>query len=111
MADEDFIHTNFRSNGLVEGMVLFENDGLGEWGVFQLKERGMVSAWHEMIERYLHTEREAVAALARLYPAEELEMRLSLYDNAVIDSQGNTVFYLILTEAQKHQALAALGFA
>ncbi len=110
-ADEDFIRTNFGNEGLKEGAVFFERDGIGEWGVFELEDRAAALAFQENVRQYLQIEREAVESLAQLYPAEELDARLSLYENAVVDSQNVTVYYLLLSHAEQGQILAALGFS
>jgi hypothetical protein len=109
-ADEDFIQTNFSNSGsLCGGLVFFgDEDTAGEWGVFLADSAAHAAACEAQLREYLQTEREAIASLASLYPAQELQERLALYENATVGSSGTTVYYFALNKELRTRALRAL---
>ena len=109
-ADEDFTADHIGSpSSLEEGVVCFGADGkTREFGVFQLTDRSKAAEFKESLRSYLKSEKEALSSLAELYPAEEIEVRLSLYENATVGSEGMLVYYFVLDEKETAKALQAL---
>ena len=66
------------------------------------------SGFKESLRDYLRNEQEALSSLAELYPAEELEERLALYENATVGSEGMLVYYFVLDKKETQKALEAL---
>ncbi len=109
-ADEDFIADNLGSPAyLEEGTVCFDTGtNAREFGVFRLKDRTKANEFKEAVRTYLQNESEALASLAELYPAEELEARLALYQNATVGNEGMLVFYFVLDKKETAKAMEAL---
>lgn len=110
LADADFTADNIGSPAyLEEGAVCFGAEGkTREFGVFRLSDRTKAAEFKESLRTYLQNERKALASLADLYPAEELEERLALYENATVGSEGMLVYYFVLDEKETAKALEAL---
>ena len=110
MADEDFTADHIGSpTYLEESAICFAAEGkTREFGVFRLADNSQASEYKQIIRAYLQNEREALSSLAELYPAEEIEERLALYDNATVGSEGMLVYYFVLDKAETQRALAAL---
>jgi hypothetical protein len=110
LADEDFAALNFGEiEGVEAAMICFDSgNDTREIGVFRLNDRRLAGKAKEKIEKYLKTEENALASLAHLYPAEELERRLSLYKNATVGSEGMLLYYFVLEPKDAQKALAAL---
>ena len=108
--DEDFTQTNFGTPAyLDEGVVCFgEGEKTQEIGIFLLRDRSKAKEFKGLLQQYLQREAEALSSLAALYPAEELEKRLSLYENATVGSEGMLVWYFVLEGADTQKALDAL---
>ena len=106
-ADEAFVEANFDAGSLAFHTVLFENDGAyGEIGVFSAKD-GKAVALEEAVRAYLAREAEAIRSLASLYPADELEARLSCYEKAIVGREGQLVYYFALPLEQAQRAFSA----
>ena len=95
-ADEDFAKTNFGDHATGPSAVFFEEDGIGEWGMFVVGDAAKSAALKAELRAYLATQRDAVQSLAELYPGEELQHRLSLYENASVGGDGGLVWYFAL---------------
>ena len=110
LADEDFTADNIGSPAyLAESAVCFGAEGKSrEFGVFRLSDRTKAAEFKQSLRIYLQNEREALSSLAHLYPAEELEERLSLYENATVGSEGMLVYYFVLDQKETEKALEAL---
>ena len=110
LADADFTADNIGTPAyLEEGAVCFGAEGkTREFGVFRLSDRTKANEFKERLRTYLQNEREALSSLADLYPAEELEQRLSLYENATVGSEGMLVYYFVLDKKETAKALEAL---
>lgn len=110
LADEDFTADNIGSPAyLAEGKVYFGIEGKArEFGIFRLSDRSKINEFKESLRTYLKNERDALSSLAELYPAEELEERLSLYENASIGNEGMLVYYFVLDQKETAKALEAL---
>lgn len=110
-ADADFTADHIGSPAyLEEGVVCFGTEGkTREFGVFRLTDRSKAAEFKESLRSYLKNEREALASLADLYPAEELEERLSLYENATVGNEGMLVYYFVLDKKETDRALEALS--
>ena len=109
-ADEDFTADHIGSPSyLEEGMVCFGTEGkTREFGVFRLTDRSKAGEFKESLRTYLQNEREALSSLAELYPAEEIEERLALYENATVGNEGMLVYYFVLDQKETEKALEAL---
>ena len=109
-AEEDFAADHIGSPAyLEEGVVCFGADGKArEFGVFRLADRTKAAEFKESLRSYLKNEKEALSSLAELYPAEEIEARLALYENATVGSEGMLVYYFVLDEKETAKALQAL---
>ena len=109
-ADEDFIRTNLGSpQYLSEGVVCFDSGSMTrEIGIFQLSDRSKAKEFKETLKSYLEREKEALRALSALYPAEELERRLALFENATVGAEGMLVYYFVLDSEQTQKALTIL---
>ncbi len=109
-ADEDFTADHIGSpDYLEEGVVCFGTEGkTREFGVFRLTDRTKAAEFKESLRTYLKNEREALSSIAELYPAEEIEERLALYENATVGSEGMLVYYFVLDKKETDRALAAL---
>ena len=110
-ADEDFIATNFGEPAyLSQSRVGFDAGGATrEIGLFLLDDPAKTAEFEERVRAYLTREAEALASLAALYPAGELENRLALYKNAAVGSKGAMVYYFVLDQKDTRKALAALS--
>ncbi len=110
LADEDFTTDNIGSPSyLEESAICFGTEGkTREFGVFRLSDRSKAGELKESLRIYLQKEREALSSLAELYPAEELEQRLALYENATVGSEGILVYYFVLDQKETAKALEAL---
>lgn len=110
LADEDFTADNIGTPAyLAESAVCFGTEGKSrEFGVFRLSDRTKAGEFKESLRDYLKNEREALSSLADLYPAEELEERLELYENATVGSEGMLVYYFVLDKKETQKALEAL---
>ena len=110
MADEDFTADHIGApTYLEEGAVCFGAEGkTREFGVFRITDRSKAAEFKESLHEYLNNEKEALSSLAQLYPAEELEERLSLYENATVGSEGMLVYYFVLDKKETDKALRAL---
>ena len=110
LADTDFTADNLGYPPyLEEAQVCFgTGEKTREFGIFRLTDRSKAAEFKQSVESYLKTEREALHALSDLYPAEELEERLSLYDNATVGSEGMLVYYFVLDKKETQKALEAL---
>lgn len=110
-ADDDFIATNFgEAEYLSQSRVCFDAGGATrEIGLFLLNDPAKVAEFEERIRAYLKKEAEALASLAALYPAGELENRLALYQNAAVGSKVALVYYFVLERADAQKALAVLS--
>ena len=107
VADEAFVEGNFDVDSLAFHTVLFESDGsYGELGVFSAKE-GKAAALEVAVRAYLAREAEAIRTLASLYPADELEARLSCYEKAIVGREGELVYYFALPYEQAQRAFSA----
>ncbi len=95
-ADEDFTKTNFGAHATGPGAVFFEEDGIGEWGMFWVGDAAKSAALKAQLREYLATQKSAVQSLAELYPGDELQERLSLFENASVGSEGGLVWYFAL---------------
>ncbi len=109
-AEEDFTADHIGSpDYLEEGVVCFGTEGKPrEFGVFRLSDRSKAGEFKESLRTYLENEREALSSLAELYPAEEIEERLALYENATVGSEGMLVYYFVLDKKETDKALEAL---
>lgn len=109
-ADADFIETNLGAPSyLAEGGVFFsESEKNREFGLFRLNDRTHAEEFKESVRRYLAGEYEALRSLSALYPAEELEERLSLYRDATVGSEGMLVYYFVMSKPDKDKAIEAL---
>ena len=109
-ADADFCSTNLgASDYLAEARVSFGNGGkTREIGLFRLNDRRHAKELMQSLRGYLDGEWEALTSLSALYPAKELEERLSLYKNATVGSEGMLVYYFVLDDADTQKALMAL---
>ena len=109
-ADEDFTADHIGSpTYLEESVICFGAEGkTREFGVFRLTDRSKASEFKEALRTYLENEREALSSLSELYPAEEIEVRLSLYENATVGSEGMLVYYFVLDKKETQKALEAL---
>ena len=109
-ADTDFALENIGNpNYLSESAVCFGADNeTKEIGIFRLNDRTKAEQLKQSIHAYLQNEREALLSLSALYPSEELEERLSLYQNATVGSEGMLVYYLVLNPSDTKKALTAL---
>ena len=110
-ADDDFVATNFGEPAhLSQSRVCFDAGGAArEIGLFLLDDPAEAAGFEKKIRAYLETEAEALASLAALYPAGELENRLALYKNAAVGSRGALVYYFVLDHNDAQKALAALA--
>ena len=110
MADEEFTADHIGSPSyLQESAVCFGAEGkTREFGIFRLSDRSKASEFKQSLRSYLQAEKEALSALAELYPAEELEERLALYENATVGSEGMLVYYFVLDKKETDKALQAL---
>ena len=110
LADADFTADNIGSPAyLAESAVCFgTKEKSREFGVFRLSDRTKAAEFKESLRDYLQNEREALSSLADLYPAEELEERLWLYENATVGSEGMLVYYFVLDKKETEKALEAL---
>ena len=110
LADEDFTTDNIGTPAyLEESAICFGAEGkTREFGVFRLSDRSKAAEFKERLRAYLKNEKEALSSLADLYPAEELEERLSLYENATVGSEGMLVYYFVLDKKETAKALEAL---
>ncbi len=110
LADEDFTTDNIGAPAyLEESAVCFGVEGKSrEFGVFRLSDRTKANEFKASLRAYLQNEREALSSLADLYPAEELEERLSLYENATVGSEGMLVYYFVMDKKDTDKALQAL---
>lgn len=109
-ADDDFTETNLDATVTVRERLVSFGSGqeVKEIGLFLLDDRRDAAALKENIQVYLKNEQEAISSLAELYPAEELEARLSLYRNATVGAEGMLVYYLVLNDSDTQKALVAL---
>ena len=109
-AEEDFTADHIGTpDYLDEGVICFGADGkTREFGVFRLTDRTKAAEFKESLRAYLRNEQEALSSLAELYPAEEIEERLALYENATVGSEGMLVYYFVLDEKETDKALQAL---
>ena len=109
-ADSDFVETNLGNPDYLEDAVvcLGENGEAREFGVFHLRDRRKASELKETLRGYLKSEAEMLSSLASLYPAEELETRLALYNNATVGGEGMLVWYFVLNDSDTEKALGAL---
>ena len=109
-AEEDFTADHIGSPAyLEEGVVCFGAEGkTREFGLFRLTDRTKAAEFKESLRTYLQNEREALSSLAELYPAEEIEERLALYENATVGSEGMLVYYFVLDKKETQKALEAL---
>ena len=108
VADEAFVTANFDPDSLAQHTVLFESDGAyGELGIFSAKD-GKAVALEQAVRAYLAREAEAIRSLASLYPADELQARISCYEEAIVGREGEIVYYFALPREQAQRALAAL---
>ena len=109
-ADEDFTADHIGSPAyLEESVVCFGAEGkTREFGVFRLTDRTKAAEFKESLRTYLKNERDALSSLSELYPAEEIEERLALYENATVGSEGMLVYYFVLDKKETQRALEAL---
>ncbi len=107
-ADDDFTEMNFSADYIEERAVYLAEDGIGEWGLFSLRDTAQSRACREMLADYLENERAAIESLAALYPADELQERLALYQNAQVGADGALVWYFALPASESNLALRAL---
>ncbi len=109
-ADEDFTADHIGAPAyLEESVVCFGAEGkTREFGVFRLTDRSKAGEFKEALRTYLKNEREALSSLSELYPAEELEERLALYENATVGNEGMLVYYFVLDKKETQKALDAL---
>lgn len=109
-ADADFVPDTFGNmDHLLDATVCFGKDDVTrQFGVFRLKDAGKAENLKHLIQKYLAYEKEALTTLAKLYPAEELKTRLSLYENAVIGSKGDLVYYFVLGDEANARAREAI---
>ena len=109
-ADEDFTADHIGAPPyLEEGVVCFGTEGkTREFGVFRLADRSKAAEFKESLRTYLQNEQQALSSLAQLYPAEEIEERLALYQNATVGSEGMLVYYFVLDPKETDRALEAL---
>lgn len=103
-ADEDFIATSFEDRSFEEQHVCFVRDGFGEFGVFLLPSAAEAAAFEGTVRGYLDREAEAIRSLAALYPAEELQERLSCFEDAKILRHGAAVYYFALPREEAARA-------
>lgn len=110
LADEDFTALNFGTPEYLEGSTICFDSGSDtrEIGIFRLSDRRRAQEMKEKVREYLETEQKALASLAHLYPAEELEERLARYQRATVGSEGMLVYYFVLDEKDAQKALSAL---
>ena len=107
-ADEDFTTNNFGKGVNGPGAVFFEEDGIGEWGVFVVSDAAKSAALKTQLREYLDTQKNAVRSLADLYPGDELQERLSLFENASVGGEGGLVWYFALSEHDRALAEQAM---
>ena len=109
-ADEDFTADHIGAPAyLEESVVCFGAEGkTREFGIFRLTDRSKAGEFKEALRTYLKNEREALSSLSELYPAEELEERLALYENATVGNEGMLVYYFVLDKKETQKALDAL---
>jgi len=110
IADADFTADNIGAPAyLEESTVCFGAEGkTREFGIFRLSDRTKAHEFKDRLRVYLQNEREALSSLADLYPAEELEQRLALYENATVGNEGMLVYYFVLDKKETAKALEAL---
>ena len=110
MAEQDFTADHIGSPAyLEESAVCFGAEGkTREFGIFRLTDRTKAAEFKDALRTYLKNERDALFSLAELYPAEEIEERLALYENATVGSEGMLVYYFVLDKKETDKALEAL---
>lgn len=110
MAEQDFTADHIGSPAyLEESAVCFGAEGkTREFGIFRLTDRTKAAEFKDALRTYLKNERDALSSLAELYPAEEIEERLALYENATVGSEGMLVYYFVLDKKETDKALEAL---
>ena len=97
MTDADFTTINFDAEYIEQSAIYLARNGIGEWGVFLLDDPAHAKQCKALIRSYLDNERASIESLAALYPAKELQERLSLYKDATVDSEGALVWYFALS--------------
>lgn len=104
-AEQDFIATNFgNTDGITDYAVYYAADGT-EFGFFRLSDAGNAPDMQNKVRAYLASERESVEALAALYPADELNARLSRFDKATVGTTGDVVYYFLTDPAVPQKVL------
>ena len=95
LADADFIATNFPDMPpLKQAKVYLAANGDGrEFGFFELSEERQAPQAIASLRAYLANEEQAVRALAALYPAEELQVRLARFARVKIEQNGRLIGY------------------
>ena len=109
-ADPDFVATNFNADTEVEEAAVYlsqTGDGT-EFGFFSLRDEGDKAKMIAAIDDYLESERQAVEALAALYPAEELEQRRMRFDCATVGATERLVYYFLTDPHIAKQTLKQL---
>ena len=102
-ADDDFIKANFDfADQITKGSVYLKNEGgvLAEYGIFTLDTNMKKADVIEEIRAYLLGECDAMRALAALYPGNTLSENLKRYENAMIASSGDYVWYFAIDQKQ-----------
>ena len=102
-ADEDFIKTNFGfADQITGGSVYLKNESgmLAEYGIFTLDANAKKNDVIEEIRAYLLGECDAMRALAALYPGNTLSENLKRYENAMIASNSDYVWYFAIDQKQ-----------
>ena len=109
-ADEDFLSDNFGSFDYIEDSNIFldSDNATREFGIFRITDRRKATEFKQAVQEYLSNEQKALESLAALYPTQELESRLSLYQNATVGNEGMLVYYLVLNKEETRKAIEAL---
>lgn len=97
VADPDFIETNFGApDYLVKARVYISkaNDGR-ELGFFELADAKHQGDMLARIRDYLESEELSVRSLAALYPADDLQVRLSRFEKATVGAADTLVYYTL----------------
>ncbi|MBE6629290.1 MAG: hypothetical protein E7624_00390 [Ruminococcaceae bacterium] len=110
IADADFTVDHFGEPTFLQDAIVALGNGkkTREFGLFRLKDRTKAAELKASVRQYLKGEQEALISLSALYPTEELEARLALYQNATVGSEGMLVYYFVLDKKETKLAIEAL---
>lgn len=110
IADADFTSDHFGEPSFLQESIVALGNGekTREFGLFRLKDRTKAAQLKASVQEYLKNEQEALLSLSALYPTEELQTRLSLYQNATVGSEGMLVYYFVLDKKETELAIEAL---